>query len=185
MLSFASQTAAQAPDKFSGERALGYVAELCKPEFGGRFTGQPGATRAAEWIGSEFARWGLTPAGDDDGWLQRYPMIVTEQLDRAKLRLTNGAFGPVDYQEGNDFTVYMNSGSGRITTEVLFAGFGISEPAMGRDDYAGIDARARIVLIYRGLPADDQDWSFCQRARLQDAHCRRARRGWSAYARPR
>lgn len=145
---------------FSGANALVFVVELCKPEYGGRFTGYPGATRAAEWIGGQFQSWGLAPAGDDRGWLQFYPMIVTEQLERAKLTLKNGAFGPVEYQEGNDFTVYMNSGSGKVTAQVLFAGFGISEPAMGWDDYAGLDAAGKIVLIQRGLPADGQDWSF-------------------------
>ncbi|HOC23894.1 MAG TPA: M20/M25/M40 family metallo-hydrolase [bacterium] len=145
---------------FSGAKAFANVEELCKPEYGGRFTGHPGATRAAEWIGRQFENWGLVPAGDDRGWLQFYPMLVTEQLERAKLTLKNGAFGPVDYQEGNDFTVYMNSGSGKVRAELLFAGFGISEPAMGWDDYAGVDAKGKIVLIQRGLPVDGQDWSF-------------------------
>lgn len=147
-------------EKFSGHRAYAYVEKLCQPEFAGRFTGHPGARRAAEWIGAQFANWGLAPGGDASGWLQLYPMIVTEQLARARMLLKNGAFGPVDYQEGNDFTVYINSGSARVTAEVLFAGFGISEPAMGRDDYAGLDARGKIVLIYRGLPAGEQDWEF-------------------------
>ncbi len=166
LILFATLTAgaASSPDSqqqgFSGAKALAYVEELCKPEYAGRFTGHPGATLAAEWIGGRFESWGLTPAGDDRGWLQVYPMIVSEQLERAKLTLKNGAFGPVEYQEGNDFTVYMNSGSGKVTAEVLFAGFGISEPAMGRDDYAGVDAADKIVLIYRGVPAGDQDWEF-------------------------
>jgi len=147
------------PD-FSGANAMAYIQDLCKPEYAGRFTGSAGATRAAEWIGRSFANWGLTPAGDDRGWLQFYPMLVTRQLERARLSLKDGEYGPIDYQEGNDFTVYMNSGSGKVTAEVLFAGFGISEPAMGRDDYAGIDARGKILLLYRGLPAGDQDWEF-------------------------
>ena len=150
----------EAAEKFSGHRAYAYVEKLCQPEFAGRFTGHPGARRAAEWIGAQFAHWGLAPGGDAAGWLQLYPMIVTEQLARARLSLKDGAFGPVDYQEGDDFTVYINSGSARVTTEVLFAGFGISEPGKGRDDYAGLDARGKIVLIYRGLPAGEQDWEF-------------------------
>lgn len=145
---------------FDGARALSYIQELCQPGYAGRYTGTVAATRAAEWIGSRFAAWGLTPAGDDRDWLQFYPMIVTKQLERAQLILRDGEYGAVVYQEGNDFTVYMNSGSGQVTAPVLFIGFGISEPALGRDDYAGIDARGKILLIYRGLPAGDQDWEF-------------------------
>ncbi len=148
------------PVLFSGANALGTVQELCRPVYAGRLTGTAEATRAAEWIGSRLAGWGLTPAGDDRGWLQIYPMIVTQQLERAQMDLLKGEYGPVSYQEGNDFTVYLNSGSGKVTAPVLFVGFGISEPALGRDDYAGVDARGKILLIYRGLPAGDQDWEF-------------------------
>jgi hypothetical protein len=170
----ANQTTRLVAEKFSGAWAFSHVEELCKPEYSGRFTGHPGATRAAEWIGRQFAQWGLTPAGDDRSWLQAYPMLVTEQLERATLILRNGTYGRVEYQEGNDFTVYMNSGSGKIAAEVLFAGFGISEPAMGWDDFAGVDARGKILLIYRGQPGDGQDWDFANerdyKMRIAAAH---------------
>lgn len=60
LILFATLTAgaASSPDSqqqgFSGAKALAYVEELCKPEYAGRFTGHPGATLAAEWIGGRF-----------------------------------------------------------------------------------------------------------------------------------
>ncbi|MDZ7375644.1 MAG: M28 family peptidase, partial [candidate division KSB1 bacterium] len=65
----------------------------------------------------------------------------------------------ITYQDENDFHLYFNSGSGKVTAEVIFVGFGISEPQKGWDDYAGIDVAGKIVLIYRGTPSDGQDWS--------------------------
>ena len=148
-----------AQEQFRGERAYSYIETLCKPEFAGRKTGLPGARKAAEWIGQEFKQWGLKPAGDRGSFIQEYALLVTQEVSTAKYVLENGNFGPVTYQEGNDFTVYFNSGSGKISSEVVFAGDGISEPEKGRDDYAGIDVKGKIVLIYRGVPEDGKDWS--------------------------
>ena len=146
--------------RFSGAAAHEYIYALCQPEFAGRMTGHPGARKAAEWIAARFSAWGLQPAGDGGGYLQFFPMLATEQSSRASLVLKNGSFGAVHYQEGNDFTVYINSGSARVTAEVVFAGYGISEPGKGWDDFAAIDVRGKIMLVYRGLPSAGKDWEF-------------------------
>ena len=148
---------AQTP--FDGEVAHEMIRELCKPEFGGRLTGLPGARKAAEWIAAQYQSWGLRPGGDDGSYLQEFPLVVTRQKSRARMKLKNGEFGPVSYQEGNDFHLYFNSGSAKLTADVVFVGYGISAPGKGWDDYAGIDARGKIVLICRGKPDDGQNWS--------------------------
>jgi hypothetical protein len=148
-----------AQEKFNSDNAFNYIQQLCKPEFEARKTGLPGARKAAEWIGSQFQSWGLQPGGDNGAFIQEYPMIVTKQKKTAALKLKNGLFGSVVYQEGNDFTVYFNSGSGKINTEVVFVGFGISNPQKGWDDYHGIEVKGKIALIYRGTPKDGNDWS--------------------------
>ncbi len=146
-----------AQERFSGDRAYENIKTLCKPEFEGRKTGLVSARAAAEWIASRFEEWGLEPCGDDGSYIQEFPMLVTRQTKPSHLELKNGLFGPVQYQEGNDYTVYFNSGSGRAETEVVFAGFGISEPEKGWDDYTGIDVQGKIVLIDRGLPEGKED----------------------------
>jgi len=146
-----------AQERFSGDRAYENIKTLCKPEFEGRKTGLVSARAAAEWIASQFKEWGLEPGGDDGSYIQEFPMLVTRQMKPSHLELENGLFGPVPYQEGNDYAVYFNSGSGLVEAEVVFAGFGISEPEKGWDDYAGIDVQGKIVLIYRGLPEGKED----------------------------
>ncbi|MCI0495392.1 M28 family peptidase, partial [candidate division KSB1 bacterium] len=146
-------------ERFNGKQAAGYIEHLCKPEFEGRKTGLPGARKAADWIGSQFKAWGLLPGGDNGTFIQEYPMLVTHQKKTAQLKLNNGMFGPITYQDENDFHLYFNSGSGKVKAEVIFVGFGISEPQKGWDDYLGVDVTGKIALIYRGTPADGQDWS--------------------------
>ncbi len=149
-----------AQEQFDGHNALSYVEELCRPEYAGRKTGLPGARQAALWIGERFKSWGLEPGGDKQSFIQEFPMLVTDQKKRAQLKLLDGAFGSVNYQEGVDFVVYFNSGSGNISSQVIFVGYGISEPEKGWDDYAGLDVTGKIVLLYRGTPQDGGDWSF-------------------------
>ncbi len=148
-----------AQETFSGEKAFSFIQKLCSPEFEGRKTGLPGAEKAASWIGGKFGEWGLYPGGDSGFYLQRFPMLSTRQEKRTVFRLKNGFFGPVTYQEGNDFNLYFNSGSGKVKAEVVFTGFGISAPEKGWDDYAGIDVRGKIVVIHRGTPSDGQSWA--------------------------
>lgn len=60
----------------------------------------------------------------------------------------------------NDFNIYKYSGFGKVSGEVVFAGFGVSAPQKGWDDYADIDVMGKIVLVTRGLPAIDTiDWN--------------------------
>ncbi len=144
---------------FSGEKAVHYIETLCGGAFRGRHTGQKGAREAAEWIGGQFKKWGLMPGGDNGSYLQPFPMLVTRQVEPARIILNNSLFGRIEYHEGNDYVLYFNSGSGTVEADVVFAGFGISEPDKGWDDYADIDVKGKIVLIHRGIPADGQDWS--------------------------
>jgi Zn-dependent M28 family amino/carboxypeptidase len=46
----------------------------------GRDTPSPGLERTAEYVASQFRRFGLRPGGDDGSWLQRYP-IRRHRLD--------------------------------------------------------------------------------------------------------
>ena len=149
----------QEQERFSGERALETIQELCRPAYAGRMAGLDGARKAAAWIGSQFALWGLESGGEDGSYFQMFPMLVTEQKKPARMRLENGLFGPVFYQEGNDFTVYFNSGSGKVTAGVVFVGYGISATEKGWDDYAEVDAKGKIVLIYQDRPQDGKDWT--------------------------
>ena len=40
-----------------------------------------------------------------------------------------------------------------IDAGLVFAGYGLSDAALGIDDYAGLDVRGKIVVAFRGTPA--------------------------------
>lgn len=49
----------------------------------------------------------------------------------------------------------MNSGSGEVTAEVVFVGYGMTAPELNYDDYRGIDVKGKIVLMNRDVPYKD------------------------------
>ncbi|RKY86790.1 hypothetical protein DRQ09_05555, partial [candidate division KSB1 bacterium] len=145
--------------RFSGENAREYVRKLSSPEFKGRQSGLEGGEKAAEWIAMKFEEFGLKPGGDNGTFFQEFPLLVTEEKPPVKFELINDRRGRVKYFLEYDFDLFTNSGSGKVEAEIVFAGLGICEPEKGRDDYAGIDVKGKIVMVYRANPADGKDWS--------------------------
>src|SRR5579863_1172773 len=61
--------------KIDPERIRAHVRFLSHDLLEGRGTGQRGGDIAAEYIATEFALYGLKPAGDGGGYLQKVPMV--------------------------------------------------------------------------------------------------------------
>jgi hypothetical protein len=137
------------------------VRTMASREFAGRLTGHPGYTAAAKWAAAKFKAWGLRPIDPKTGYLQPYPSPYT-QVDKAELALllpepAPAPSGTVAFKETKleilkDFLPLFFTDSGSVTAEAVFAGWGISAPNLNYDDYAGIDAKGKFVLCFRGTP---------------------------------
>jgi hypothetical protein len=72
-------------------------------------------------------------------------------------------------EAARDFLPLVFSDSGRVQgAAAVFCGWGISAPEIGYDDYAGIDARGKFVVCFRGTP-DPKD----RRYQAHDEHRQR------------
>ena len=130
---------------------LDQVKTLAAPEMEGRASGSPGAERAARHLAAEFQRLGLRPGGDDGTWLQAFTVPTGTRLgDVNALSLLAPAARALAL--GRDFAPLPVSAEGRQEAEVVFAGYGITAPALNWDDYAGLDVRGRIVLVLEREP---------------------------------
>ena len=75
MPAFAPETRralAELPPAFSQARLAAHVAALAAPGLEGRGLGTPGERAAAEYVAAQMKAAGLSPAGDDGGFLQRF-----------------------------------------------------------------------------------------------------------------
>jgi len=150
-------------DPVTADELLEHVRTLASDEFGGRGTGDPGSELAARYIAESFQRSGLHPAGDNGGWFQDFPARVASSLgpknrvaaQPVEIGGVNDT-GPVpDFVLDRDFIPLAFSATGECTAPVVFAGYGVTAPDLGYDDYAGLDVKGKIVLCLRYEPARD------------------------------
>ena len=135
----------------TSEELMSYVYELTEPKYKGRLAGSPEYMDVAAWVASQLESWGIEPLGDDGTYFQYFDWPYTEVLSKGEVTLfrdgeTITLSAPDDYYPGS------NSANGSITAEVVFAGYGISAPHLGYDDFAGIDVDGKIVMIAGGTP---------------------------------
>jgi hypothetical protein len=120
----------------------------------GRRSLERGSEVAIQWIASEFAKAGLKP-GAGDSYLQTVPIIeFTPDRDLTTITVTHQ--GKSETLRAPDITsAFSNEVSGQGA--IVFAGFGITAPELNYDDYAGIDAKGKIVLVFNHEPQEADD----------------------------
>ena len=146
---------------------LQHIRYLASDDLGGRGDGSEGLERAAEYIALEFRSAGLQPGGDDGTYFQSFDVDVTVEppastslvihLDAAPSwpardeRLTVGdQFYPlsiIDRRHGEPEPSFDH-------VPLVFAGFGIHAPALGYDDFDGLDVNGKAVLVFTHEPQE-------------------------------
>jgi hypothetical protein len=121
----------------------------------GRLTDTEENRAAADFIRSRFERMGLKGAGPDGSFFQPYNLMIASVGDAAANSLdipaADGATRRL--RLGQEFYPHRYSASGSATGAVVFAGFGISAPHLGYDDYRG-DVKGKIVLALDHEPGE-------------------------------
>ena len=133
---------------------LSYIAS---DKLAGRLSLRPGDDAAIEWVADQFEKSGLTPAAvAPDGkasYLQAVP-LVEYKPDRAALRVTLSRGGvATEFKAPQVVGGYKEDVD--VNAPVVFAGYGITAPELGYDDYKNIDVKGKIVLIFDHEPQED------------------------------
>jgi aminopeptidase YwaD len=127
------------------------VKTLSSPSTEGRRSGTPGADLAARHIARVFQDAGLKPGGDAGSYLQAFDVPTGIRLG-SPTALDVVAPAPKTLTLGRDFVPLAVSDDGRVQGDLVFAGYGITAPDLGWDDYGSLDVRDRIVLVLSGEP---------------------------------
>ncbi len=143
--------AAAPPSVPPADWLLAEVKALSAPEMEGRGSGTLGGERAARHVAAGFRAVGLRPGGEEGTFFQSFPVPTGIHLGPANT-LEALAPAPRSFALGRDFTPLAVSADARAEADVVFAGYGITAPPLGWDDYAGLDARGKIVLALAGDP---------------------------------
>jgi len=130
-----------------------HTAFLASDLLEGRDAGTRGYDLAARYVASQFAAAGLSPAGPNGGWFQ--PLTVRRRtLEAIDIEWQAGGT-TAELVNGDDVALDASpyTTDERLDLEMVFVGWGIDAPALGLDDYAGLDVRGKAVVLLEGGPA--------------------------------
>ncbi len=124
----------------------------------GRDVGSEGIALAGEFIAQRFRELGLETQLFDGSPFQEFTIPGPSELGPAERNTLK--FEGTDVAEpslGSDFTALSLGANGVFSGELVFAGYGITAPELGYDDYANLDVAGKVVIVLRKEPQQNQE----------------------------
>jgi Peptidase family M28/PDZ domain/PA domain len=145
-----ARTAAAAVADLSSSRYFEHVKYLASDDMKGRGDGTPELDKAADYIASQFKSSGLRPMGDNNTYFQKFELTTGAQPGtHNELQVSTS---PLKVNE--DFVPIVFSNTASFDAPLVFVGYGITAPELHYDDYTGIDAKGKIVVVLRHEPQE-------------------------------
>jgi len=140
--------------EFSGERIKAHVTFLADDLLEGREAGTRGHEIAARYVATQFHQLGVKPGGRDGSFFE--PVRLHEYAlsgPTPSLVVKTRGHGTT-LKHGDTAVVLGPTAGGDATFEapLVFVGFGIADSAVKKDDYAGLDVRGKIAVVFFDSP---------------------------------
>jgi Zn-dependent M28 family amino/carboxypeptidase len=128
----------------------------------GRGTGQRGGDIAAEYIATQFAEYGLKPAGDHGTFMQKVPLVGMTTLPETTFSLVPKQGEPMKLKALDEFVAFdqTQQNQSSVDADIVFVGYGIEAPEYGWDDYKGTDVHGKVLLMLVNEPPSDDPKFF-------------------------
>ena len=158
--------------ELQADRLLEHVRFLSSDDLRGRGNGSPELQRAAAYIEAQFKDAGLQPGWKNE-WIQPFELEagLTVGADNFLTLEHEGTAVPLTLGDGYyPLAANANGDPTRTSTELLniplvFAGYGLTIPSLGYDDYAGLEAAGKVALIFSHEPQENNARSRLNGAR--------------------
>jgi Zn-dependent M28 family amino/carboxypeptidase len=141
----------------NAENIRAHVKYLSSDALEGRGMGQPGGDLAADYIGKQFASYGLQPAGDNGTFFQSVSMVAIKTMPDSTFQLVPATGAALNLTLLDDF-VTNNEAQKEISdidAPIVFIGYGITAPEYKWDDYKGQDLNGKVALLFVNEPVSD------------------------------
>jgi hypothetical protein len=139
-----------------------HVEYLASDELGGRRTTEPGFDLASKYLASKFEQYGLKTFTSDPGkYLESFDVTKGEgDFANTYLEIVSG--NEVEQFKANHGMLFFprSTDDFEVTAPVVFVGYGITAPEYNYDDYAGIDANGKVVLVFNHEPQEKDTTSI-------------------------
>jgi Zn-dependent M28 family amino/carboxypeptidase len=148
------------------ERIRAHVKFLADDLLEGRGTGQRGGDLAAAYIATQFALYGLKPAGDGDSYLQHVPLIGVTTQPETNFSIVPESGEAIILRQLEDYvaTDQSQQPESDIDAPMVFVGYGIEAPEFHWDDYKGVDLQGKVLLMLVNEPPSNDPNFFAGKA---------------------
>ena len=146
----------------SPERIRWHVRFLSHDLLEGRGTGQRGGDLAAEYIATQFAEFGLKPAGDHGTYMQKVPLVGITTMPETQFALVPKRGETMNLKPLDEYVAYDESQQPQsdIDADIVFVGYGVEAPEYGWDDYKGVDVKGKVLLMLVNEPPSNDPKFF-------------------------
>lgn len=143
---------------------------LASDSLEGREAGTVGEDMAARYLAAQLRQYGIQPFAYPAGIAAHDSLTFLQPFDAVKVTVLASS-GMTLVDSGDLRNAYFWFGEHMVNFHqyvfdtdfdgpVVFAGYGITAPEFGYDDYEGLDVRGKIVLALDGEPCSDRDDFF-------------------------
>jgi Zn-dependent M28 family amino/carboxypeptidase len=149
-------------ETISPEHIRWHVRFLSHDLLEGRGTGQRGGDIAAEYIATQFAEYGLKPAGDHGSYLQKVPLVGIATLPETTFSLLPRQGAEIDLKPLDEYVAYDQTQrpQSNVDADIVYVGYGIEAPEYNWDDYKGVDVRGKVLLMLVNEPPSNDPAFF-------------------------
>jgi Zn-dependent M28 family amino/carboxypeptidase len=153
--------AISAMQQINPERIRAHVRFLSHDLLEGRGTGQRGGDIAAEYIATEFALYGLKPAGDNGTYMQKVPLVGVTTRPETNFSLVPDTGPSTELKYLDQYVAFDETQQTQsdVDAQIVYVGYGIEAPEYHWDDYKGVDVRGKVLLMLVNEPPSN-DASF-------------------------
>jgi Zn-dependent M28 family amino/carboxypeptidase len=157
-----SSGAFAAMESINAEHIRAHTRFLSHDLLEGRGTGQRGGDIAAEYIATQFALYGLLPAGDNGTYMQQVPMVGITPLPETTFSFVPNTGTATTLRVLDEYVVYdqTQQAHSQIDAPIVFVGYGIHAPEYGWDDYKNVDVKGKVLLMLVNEPPSDDPRFF-------------------------
>jgi hypothetical protein len=157
-LTLALHVGSWAGEEISERMLMSHVHFLASESLQGRRAGQPGDSVAEAYIQTVFEQLALQSLPALGSYRQEFTALEsTLDRDSTFLAVTDKKKEMVFQLDRELFYILNRHSDLNISAPVAFAGFGITAPEYGYDDYAGFNAEGKIVIVLDKEPGAGSD----------------------------
>ncbi len=120
----------------------------------GREAGTRGYDLASLYVAQRLRAIGLRPAGDDGGYYQTVPMLRATRVDGGgRLAIVrDGATTELRFRDDYLPGLNYDNADASVDAPAVFVAQGVVAPELQQDDYAGLDVKGKVAVMFYGAP---------------------------------